>query len=303
MNSSNQPRYAGFWIRLLAALIDSLLLLAVILPLLLWVYGWQYLEPGSAIRGPMDLLISWVLPCLAAVACWRYRSATPGKMIVSAWIVDQRQRASAVAGPVHHPLLRLRCVGGSAGARVPLDRLRPAKAGLARQAFRHGRDPRTAGRHSGRQGRIGLVGGGAAGAGRQSEPLVGQPFDLSDPATAWPEPAVAQATSRYSFPGVAVPEAVVVESSGPSRPRYCSAGYFCSFLAILRCRAVEEVQPQFVRQCEAVAEHVGQLVGHRLHPQRVSDHFAQLLPPETHWKCSISSAASMAIDIARFFGT
>ncbi len=199
----------------MAALIDSLSLLAVILPLLLWVYGWQYLEPGSAIRGPMDLLISWVLPCLAAVACWRYRSATPGKMIVSAWIVDQRSgRQPSLA----QCIIRYFAYVVSA---VPLG------LGFLWIAF----DPRKQAWHDKLSGTVVTRGRPAAipaaraesalSAAAQPEPAGNrspwsdEPFDLSDPATAWPEPAVAQATSRYSFPGVAVPEAVVVESSGP----------------------------------------------------------------------------------------
>jgi uncharacterized RDD family membrane protein YckC len=91
MNGNEGPRYAGFWIRLVAFAIDTVLLMAVTLPLLLWVYGLQYLDPqGPKIHGPMELLISYVLPAVAAIVFWKYKSATPGKMIVSARIVDAK---------------------------------------------------------------------------------------------------------------------------------------------------------------------------------------------------------------------
>jgi uncharacterized RDD family membrane protein YckC len=89
MNTAETPRYAGFWIRAVATAVDVVLLLLVTMPLLLWIYGLEYLDPdGPRIHGPMDLLISDVLPIVALFVFWRYRSATPGKMLVGAKIVD-----------------------------------------------------------------------------------------------------------------------------------------------------------------------------------------------------------------------
>ena len=83
-------RYAGFWIRLWATAIDVVLLLAITWPLLWWVYGIDYLQSQSVVRGPMDFLISWVFPAVAVVVFWKYKSATPGKMVFSAKIVDAK---------------------------------------------------------------------------------------------------------------------------------------------------------------------------------------------------------------------
>jgi uncharacterized RDD family membrane protein YckC len=90
METTESPRYAGFWIRLWATAIDVVLLMVVVEPLLLWIYGLDYLDPKSAevVRGPMDFLISYVLPTAAVFVFWRYKSATPGKMLISAKIVD-----------------------------------------------------------------------------------------------------------------------------------------------------------------------------------------------------------------------
>ncbi len=82
--------YVGFWARTWASLIDTVLVVAFTFPLLIWTYGWAYLDSRALMKGPMDFLISWVLPALAIVGFWMARSATPGKMVISACIVDAR---------------------------------------------------------------------------------------------------------------------------------------------------------------------------------------------------------------------
>ncbi len=84
--------YAGFWIRVGASLIDSVLLVAVMLPLLLSIYGWAYIDIArtGSFAGTADFLISWVAPGLAVIAFWLYKQATPGKMLVSVKVVDAR---------------------------------------------------------------------------------------------------------------------------------------------------------------------------------------------------------------------
>ena len=98
MEGTEGFRYAGFWIRAWASAIDTILLLAVILPLLLWVYGVEYFQSQSPIRGPMDFLISYVLPAVAVVVFWKYKSATPGKMVIGAKIVDARSGGKPSGG-------------------------------------------------------------------------------------------------------------------------------------------------------------------------------------------------------------
>ena len=82
--------YAGFWIRTGAAIIDTILIMVIIFPLLMSIYGWEYLDPEQTgfIAGPLDFLISWVLPAIAVIVFWIIKQATPGKMAVSAKIVD-----------------------------------------------------------------------------------------------------------------------------------------------------------------------------------------------------------------------
>jgi uncharacterized RDD family membrane protein YckC len=82
--------YAGFWIRLVAALIDSLVWCAIAVPLLWVAYGRAALQSESLVGGPVDFLVTWVLPAMATILFWVYREATPGKMAVRARVVDAR---------------------------------------------------------------------------------------------------------------------------------------------------------------------------------------------------------------------
>ena len=82
--------YVGFWARVGAALIDTVLLSVVVIPLLAAVYGWTYADGKFSLvaQGPASFFISWVAPAIAVVAFWITRQATPGKMAISARVVD-----------------------------------------------------------------------------------------------------------------------------------------------------------------------------------------------------------------------
>lgn len=80
--------YVGFWARVLASIVDSILILLITIPILRVVYGPEYWLSTSLIRGPVDFLLTWVFPAIAIVTFWLARQATPGKMLISARIVD-----------------------------------------------------------------------------------------------------------------------------------------------------------------------------------------------------------------------
>ena len=82
--------YVGFWPRVGASLLDTLLIMAVMYPLLVGVYGWAYFASDKLIQGPADVLISFVLPAVAIVWLWLKRGSTPGKDAISAKIVDAK---------------------------------------------------------------------------------------------------------------------------------------------------------------------------------------------------------------------
>ena len=85
---SADTEYAGFWIRVVAAVIDSVLILAIIIPILSMIYGAEYWQGGTLVHGTWDFLLSWLFPAVAAIVFWVYRSATPGKMALRLTIVD-----------------------------------------------------------------------------------------------------------------------------------------------------------------------------------------------------------------------
>ncbi len=91
---SNHPplHYAGFWRRTLASLIDTLWMMLLITPLLVYFYGWEYFDPYQSppLDGIADLLLTWVAPAIAVILFWRAKQATPGKMAVRARVVDAR---------------------------------------------------------------------------------------------------------------------------------------------------------------------------------------------------------------------
>ena len=83
--------YAGFWLRVAASLIDTVLVLLITVPLLLAVYG---VSPegmtSSGFAAIPNILISYVAPAIAVIAFWVARQATPGKMVFGARIVDAK---------------------------------------------------------------------------------------------------------------------------------------------------------------------------------------------------------------------
>ncbi len=85
-----EPRYAGFWIRLGAAIVDTIILLVLTLPILFFVYGGDYWTSDKLLHGALDLLLSYIFPIVAVVLFWIYKSATPGKMLTGTRIVDAK---------------------------------------------------------------------------------------------------------------------------------------------------------------------------------------------------------------------
>ena len=84
----NDIEYAGFWVRTGAALIDTILILIIILPILTLIYGQEYWFNDSLFSGFWDLMLNYILPAVAVILFWVYKSATPGKMALKISIVD-----------------------------------------------------------------------------------------------------------------------------------------------------------------------------------------------------------------------
>lgn len=80
--------YVGFWARFGAAIIDILLQLFITMPLMFAVYGRIWAPPGQFVMGFAEVVINYIIPAVIVIAFWVYMGATPGKMAMSARIVD-----------------------------------------------------------------------------------------------------------------------------------------------------------------------------------------------------------------------
>ena len=86
----NDLIYVGFWKRTVAVLVDAFLIIIVTLPILIWVYGIEYLNNEHMEKGSFYFIINYVFPTIAVILLWKYYQATPGKMIFKATIVDAK---------------------------------------------------------------------------------------------------------------------------------------------------------------------------------------------------------------------
>lgn len=85
---ATQRRYAGFWIRTLAAVIDTLWVLPLTAVLGFLFYGAQYFESQKIIQGAADVVIQYVMPVVVTLCFWIAKQATPGKMALGIKIVN-----------------------------------------------------------------------------------------------------------------------------------------------------------------------------------------------------------------------
>ena len=87
-------RYVGFWYRVLASSVDTLLFSALVGLTFVIIYGqdysltWEYVYSEDDRGDVIEFLVSWLLPAVLTLLFWEYKLATPGKMVISAKIVD-----------------------------------------------------------------------------------------------------------------------------------------------------------------------------------------------------------------------
>lgn len=84
-------KYAGFWIRTAATMVDTILIVLIIFPPLFLVYGWDYFTQEHTLfwgRGFFDFLLNWIFPSITTLLFWHYGQATPAKMLFDLKIVD-----------------------------------------------------------------------------------------------------------------------------------------------------------------------------------------------------------------------
>lgn len=86
-------RYASFWARVVAVIIDMLIWMIISLPLLYLVYGETYFMQdinSPFIEGPADVIVNWILPIIIVLIFWTLKQATPGKLLLKMKIVDAK---------------------------------------------------------------------------------------------------------------------------------------------------------------------------------------------------------------------
>lgn len=95
---NQEKEYAGFWIRVGATLIDSVVFLLVFgIPLTL-IYGADYWASEKVVEGTWDFLISYIVPLVITVWFWTKYLGTPGKMALRLRVVDA-QTGHAISTP------------------------------------------------------------------------------------------------------------------------------------------------------------------------------------------------------------
>ncbi|AKH69415.1 putative membrane protein/domain [Spongiibacter sp. IMCC21906] len=94
----NDMEYAGFWVRTAAAVIDTILIFIIIVPMLTLIYGQAYWISESVFVGFWDIAFNYLLPALVVILFWIYKSATPGKMAFKLSIVDAKTGAKPSNG-------------------------------------------------------------------------------------------------------------------------------------------------------------------------------------------------------------
>ena len=84
----DNPEYAGFWIRVAAALIDTFIFVLVFSIPLTIIYGAGYWTEEQQPSGFLANLAEFVIPIIITVWFWTKYLGTPGKMLLRLRVVD-----------------------------------------------------------------------------------------------------------------------------------------------------------------------------------------------------------------------
>jgi uncharacterized RDD family membrane protein YckC len=116
-------RYAGFWIRVFANVLDGLLLAAINQALLFATGGWRVFGGGEGlglgaialVLGSSDIVVAGILPPVVIIGFWIALGASPGKLMLRLRIVDEptggRPTAWQCIGRYFMALIGILCVG------------------------------------------------------------------------------------------------------------------------------------------------------------------------------------------------
>jgi len=102
LDTAPAVHYAGFWSRFFATILDTILQCMVVAPFMLYFFGFDVLMDDNSGLGNANFYVSAGL-MVAVVLFWKYKSATPGKMMMGLKVVD-----ATTFGPVPTGRLVLR---------------------------------------------------------------------------------------------------------------------------------------------------------------------------------------------------
>ena len=94
---NEEVKYAGFWSRFLATIIDSIWLYGIIYTILWFLVSENLFDPRAGYTA-IQFTFEWLIPFAVVMVFWITKSATPGKMILKMKIVDSEtfDKVSAV---------------------------------------------------------------------------------------------------------------------------------------------------------------------------------------------------------------
>jgi uncharacterized RDD family membrane protein YckC len=91
-------KYAGFWIRVAAAIIDTIVILIITLPVLFAIYGSGYWSSPELVKGPSDILINYLFPLVFSIVLWMKIGGTPGKRLLGLKVLSESTQQYVSAG-------------------------------------------------------------------------------------------------------------------------------------------------------------------------------------------------------------
>ncbi len=80
--------YAGFWVRVLASILDGLLLLLITVPVQYAFIGDALWDPNSSGMSGVEIVMGYIFPFAYTLTFWCTMAATPAKRLLGLKIID-----------------------------------------------------------------------------------------------------------------------------------------------------------------------------------------------------------------------
>lgn len=94
---NEEVKYAGFWSRFLATIIDTVWLYGIIYTILWFLLGSKLFDPEAS-YSVTQFTFEWLIPLIVVMVFWIIKSATPGKILLNMRIVDAETHEKVSGG-------------------------------------------------------------------------------------------------------------------------------------------------------------------------------------------------------------